>query len=197
MPADHTYHPFIMYKNLDKNPMPIVYKDIKPGYFIYQNGDVYSAISNKILKHEINWAGYHRVDLGTTEGVNTHRKFSVHQLVANAYVVNPYPDLYTDVNHRDGDKDKNDYWNLEWCNNNQNKFHASVNGLYEHGEGRYNAVYTESLAHEICAQFAAGIPYDTVYHKYVNKSNSSTLGSFIYKLYHRRTWRHVTDQYKY
>ena len=196
MPYDHTYHPFIQYQNLDINPMPVIYKNIVLGrYLVYQNGDIYSNYTKKLIKHEINWAGYHRVDL--TIYPKGHAHFSVHQLVATAYVVNPYPDIYTDVNHRNGNKDINDYWNLEWCNNNQNKFHASKNGLYEHGEDRYNAVYTEALAHEICSLFQAGVPYKEVYKMYVNKDNGSTMGSFVYKLFHRKTWRHVTDQYTY
>lgn len=196
MPFDHTFHPFTQFKNLEINPIPIEFKNIMPGkYMIYQNGDILSLYKNKILKHDINWAGYHRVELAI-DGIG-YRHFSVHQLVANAYVINPYPDLYFDVNHRDGDKDNNWYWNLEWCNNNQNKFHASQTGLYEHGEDRYNAVYTEVLAHEICLKFQSGIDYLTVYHEYVNETNRSTMGSFIYKLFHRKTWRHITDLYKY
>lgn len=197
---DITFHPMIFYTNAlkpDFSYVPLVYGDILPGrYLINPYGDIYSIEKQRVMKQDTNWAGYKRICLVTPRGP---RNFSVHRLVAYTFIVNPNPDEYNDVNHLDGNKAKNWYNNLEWCNNNQNKHHASETGLYEHGEDRYNAVYTDNFAREICQKFADGVPYLEVYKEYQIKfpDSGSTIGSFIYKLYHRKTRSHITREYKY
>lgn len=47
----------------------------------------------------------------------------VHQAVAAMFVPNPKPDVYTVVNHIDGNKMNNHYTNLEWCTQRQNVWH--------------------------------------------------------------------------
>lgn len=84
------------------------------------------------------------------------------------FIVNPFPEEYTDVDHINGNKSNNKYNNLQWCSNNQNKHIASINGQYEHGENRYNSVYNEKFAREICEKFHAGISYSEVYNYYKN-----------------------------
>lgn len=81
----------------------------------------------RILKHEINYKGYHRVRL--SKGSKT-KHLSVHQVVAQAFIPNPHG--YTQVNHIDEDKDNNRVDNLEWCTvayNNKygNRINNSVN----------------------------------------------------------------------
>lgn len=128
---------------------------------------------------------------------NGKRNFSIHRLVANAFIINPFPNIFTDVNHIDGRKHNNYYMNLEWCTNNANKRYASENGLYQHGDDRYNSVYTDEFAEYLCNLFQNGFSYNDVYKMYVNTSNSSTLGSFIYKIYNRKTRNHITKKYSY
>jgi hypothetical protein len=178
-------------------PVPLIYEDVIPGrYLISPFGEVYSLVKNRIMRQDTNHGGYKRICLMTTSGP---RNFSVHRLVAYTFIINLNPSIYTDVNHIDGDKGNNKYYNLEWCTNNQNKHHASVEGLYQHGEDRYNSVYTDSFAKEICEKFQAGIPYSEVYRYYqeVYPNTSSTIGSFVYKLYNRKTRNHITKLYKY
>lgn len=51
-----------------------------------------------------------------SNGDNRHRKqASVHRLVAEAFVENPYPNEYKYVNHKDENKRNNKADNLEWC----------------------------------------------------------------------------------
>lgn len=54
---------------------------------------------------------------------------SVHRLVALAWVENPDPKNNTVVNHLDGNKTNNVYYNLEWTNTLGNNIHAINNNL--------------------------------------------------------------------
>lgn len=58
---------------------------------------------------------------------NVQKVFSVHRLVAKAFI--PNPDNLPQVNHIDGNKLNNCVDNLEWCTNKQNRQHASQHHL--------------------------------------------------------------------
>lgn len=57
------------------------------------------------------------------------------------YVTNPFPDLYDQVNHLDGDKFNNCYTNLEWCNCSINTQHAYDNNLVKDRGGWISTPY--------------------------------------------------------
>jgi len=68
--------------------------------------------------------GYLSVSLTFNGKKNT---FSVHRLVALAFVENPKGK--PQVNHKDGNKQNNLYTNLEWVTNRENLIHAYNNNL--------------------------------------------------------------------
>ena len=86
-------------------------KEIKdfPGYFITEEGRVYSKLTDKWLKGFISPDGYHRVELRTNG--KKIKKF-VHRLVAESYIENP--NNLNSVNHKDEVKLNNTVENLEW-----------------------------------------------------------------------------------
>lgn len=98
-----------------------------PSYEIYDDGRIYSYKSHKFLKAVKNNSGYGTVNLynGTIEG---RRSCSIHQLVAENFVKNPKH--YKEINHKDGNKDNNNYTNLEWCKHPYNLDHAYTNNLH-------------------------------------------------------------------
>lgn len=55
------------------------------------------------------------------------RQFTIHRLVASAFIENPRNCL--EVNHIDGNKDNNAASNLEWCTRSENNLHAVKTGL--------------------------------------------------------------------
>ena len=56
---------------------------------------------------------------------------SVHRLVAMAFVNNPNPDKYKEVNHIDENKLNNNADNLEWCTRSYNQKYYAKRHPYE------------------------------------------------------------------
>ena len=114
----------------------MIKKDL-PGYEgLYQitdDGRVYSLISNKFLKEGINNKGYHKVELYKNKIKKT---MLVHRLVAMVFLENPNPEKFNQVNHKNGNKNKNDVSNLEWCDQFYNMKHASENNLLKDQRGK-------------------------------------------------------------
>jgi hypothetical protein len=53
---------------------------------------------------------------------NKHKKYTVHQLMAQAFIDNP--NNLPQVNHKDGNKENNSIDNLEWVSASGNKKHS-------------------------------------------------------------------------
>ena len=71
----------------------------------------------KLLRPQTNGKGYLKVGLYKD---GQQKMFFVHRLVATAFLENPMPLFWTDINHKDEVKTNNTASNLEWCDRKYN-----------------------------------------------------------------------------
>ena len=80
------------------------------GYFVTEDGKVWSEKTQKFLTPCFNSNGYYIVTVRDEEGQHHPR---IHRLVAEAFI--PNPNNLPIVNHKDENKINNAVENLEWC----------------------------------------------------------------------------------
>lgn len=109
-------------------------------YLISSFGNVYSTVSNKILKQKINSSGYAVVHLRGE--IESHP--SVHRLVSLHFIKNE--EQKQTVNHIDGLKLNNKISNLEWSTHSEQVRHAVDNNLIKpRGEHKYSPEFKLSV----------------------------------------------------
>lgn len=86
-------------------------------YLIYNNGEIFSKITNKFLTPKKDKYGY--LIYHTRKGIQEY--ISGHRLVAMAFI--PNPENLPQVNHINGNKQDNRVENLEWCTASYNSQH--------------------------------------------------------------------------
>ncbi|MCK9370513.1 HNH endonuclease [Candidatus Dojkabacteria bacterium] len=95
-------------------------------YLINKNGDVWSLLSNKVLKKTLSSSGYLTVSIGEFP---EQPNYFIHRLVAITFIPNPENKPF--VNHKDGNKLNHSIENLEWVTRLENVRHAFRTGLYD------------------------------------------------------------------
>ena len=90
-------------------------------YSVNELGEVKNNKTNKLIKGDVNNAGYYRVSLCDKTSLRKGRYFR-HRLVAEHFIDNP--NNLSEVNHIDGDKSNNCVDNLEWIDRTANERHS-------------------------------------------------------------------------
>ena len=94
-----------------------------PSYAINKQGQVYSSISNKILKPSYskeNKTNYPSVVLKNSFG---SRSEHIHRLLCLTFI--PNPENKEQVNHKDGNRSNYNLDNLEWVTRSENSTHSN------------------------------------------------------------------------
>lgn len=95
-------------------------------YVVYRDGTVKNTVTGKYIVGDKNNCGYPRVSLA----VNGKQKHLFrHRLVAEAFVPNPDPSRFDEIDHDDGNKDNSHASNLRWVDRNENERAARRTGL--------------------------------------------------------------------
>lgn len=168
-------------------PIVSIGDNLKPYYKISNYGKVINFITNTEIIPHTNDNGYLQVSLMTETG-RVFRK--VHRLLMMTFYYFEGCEVYQ-VNHKNGNKSINEYWNLEWSTPKSNIHHAIENGLRKpfYGENNPTAILNENDVRNIINMTISGIP-DSIIVDNICKGNVSLFRSIIYG----RTWRHiVTD----
>lgn len=136
----------------------------------------WSHVRGKLLKPMKDWKGYLFVEL-------SGKSIKIHRLVALAFI--PNPEKKPQINHKDGDKTNNNFWNLEWATNSENQIHAYKIGLQKARNGSKSnwSKLTESQALEI---------RNEVNKKIVELSEKYGVStSTISDIRNKKTWKHI------
>lgn len=115
-------------------------------YAACSSGRIYSIRSGKYLAGVIQKTGYVHVSL-CHEG--TKKNFSVHRLIALAYLGRGDDVEGLVVNHKNGDKEDNRLSNLEWCTYQENAQHAVMTGLRVSPRNPDRSLDDETV-HKVC-----------------------------------------------
>lgn len=163
------------------------WKDI-PGwetlYQISNTGKVKSLYRyKKELKQSTTEKGYKYVSL-PLNGKWCNKR--VHVLVAIVFIPNPENKPF--VNHKDGDKTNNNYWNLEWVTSSENTIHALTTGLKIpiKGQNHANSKLTDEKVILIRKLYSET---KTSFRKLGKQFNVS--GSVIQGIVTNKTWKHL------
>ena len=115
--------------------MKEIWKDIigyEGLYRISDQGRIFSVKSGKIRETFVSNSGYKMIHLYKN---GTDRHFTVHRLVANAFL--PNHENKPILNHKDEDKHNNCVNNLEWCTSLYNNTYNNVHLKRKHYVHRY------------------------------------------------------------
>lgn len=104
-------------------------------YAVTSCGRVWSYRTKKFLKPDISNHGYFRVNLFRNDkGI----KYSIHRLVAEAYILNE--ENLPEINHKDEDKSHNYINNLEWCDHSYNSNYGTRNKRVGKSKMQYKCI---------------------------------------------------------
>lgn len=154
----------------------------KTEYMISNNGQLASLRMCRLMKPAAGSDGY----IATIIKHNGKKiNVAIHRLVAEAFI--PNPDNLPQVNHKNGNKNINCDWNLEWMTQHDNIIHAIETGLRDNylPEKRYSS----KEINKVCKLLEKGLS---------NKEISKKTGvskRVIKNIKAGRAWKHISRHY--
>ena len=127
----------------------------KPMFMVDREGNVFWRKTGARLSPFTDKDGYKRITYRIS-GKSYH--VAVHRAVAEVFVKNLKPDLYTQVNHKDSDRSNNSVDNLEWVSPRLNTAHAVLRKRFSArcGENHPQTKLSLDDVHMICKKLSLG-----------------------------------------
>jgi len=116
-------------------------------FWIHPDGRVYNFKSQKFRTVSLTEDGYY--DTTISNGAYSNKSYPLHRLLAYYFILNPMPDVTTDINHIDGNKSNNELSNLEWVTHKENMTHSVDNNLKTYSSGKKGSHLNEEIVSEI------------------------------------------------
>ena len=176
---------------------PLHYKNIKPIYEISTYGFVRNKYTNKQLSICKSEKGYSMVSLMTNN--NKQKTFKLHRLVAKTFIPSPINNgsEKLTVNHKDGNKDDNSIYNLEWITFSKNIKHSYDEGLNTPRRGTLNghSKYDDNVIEYICQMIENGDKTQDIKKSVKDKFSIDITRYLVFDIKHKKTWKHISDKY--
>ena len=166
----------------------VIINGIETNYEISSKGRIRRYDNKKILKTQTNGFGYECITLHVNGKKHTK---TIHRLVAKAFVDNPDPENFKEINHKSGIKLENDMDNLEWTDRSGNIRHALDTGLKIplKGEKHPNHKHSEEFIREVCELMEEGNTNKDIREKIGMKSDA------ISSIRTGKSWNSVSEDY--
>lgn len=141
--------------------------------------------TDQILKQSNDNYGYKIITLHNAKAGITYKTFTVHRLVANAFI--PNPKCLPEVNHIDEDKSNNCVKNLEWCTT---KYNLTYGHRLDCARGERNSKHklTEEQVLEIRRIYKKG---DLKYGQSALAKRYGVSHPSIASIVKNETWKHL------
>jgi hypothetical protein len=164
-------------------------------YLISNFGKVKNFYTGEFIKPELINSGYLLVNLISSDINHKYSKCLVHRLVAEEFVPNNNPYKNT-INHINGNKLDNSFYNLEWVTQSENNYHAKQLGLNNnYGVNFYNAKLSYDQVVTICEMLSKNYKYKDILIKIgldpSNKNNFDIIGN----IKRRITYTDISSKY--
>ena len=163
---------------------------IKTDYEVTITGNVYNVVTGLKLSPAI-VNRYYKILIYYTDrdGVKTRKQISIHRLVADTFIPNPYNKK--EVHHIDEDPLNNDVTNLLWVTNKEHNLIHQKLGKFQksarYGESNNFCKTTEDTVRKICNEFIINeLTPPEIAKKYGVSRKTVTL------LLHKKRWPHIT-----
>lgn len=175
----------------------LIYKNIKPMYEVSTYGNVRNKLTGKMMSHCHNEKGYAMVGLMTDANSKRNKCFKTHLLVSNTFLDAPSSSEKLTVNHKNGNKDDNSIYNLEWVTFSENIKHSYREGLNTPRRGTLNGnnKYSEKMIREICELISQNTK-PKIIRKYIFDTYMIEIPrGLIHDLKSKRTWVNLSNEY--
>ena len=174
---------------------PLVYRFVKRNMYEVSNyGNIRNVHTGRMLTPCPSEKGYMMACLRCVD--NKSRNIKIHKIVAELFVPGRTITL-NEVNHKDGDKENNSMWNLEWTSRSANIRHGFENGLIPVMRGSRNGmtIYDEKTVRLVCERLIMfGGSINRTF-KYLKSSGINIDRNLVMDIKYKKRWRHISDEY--